>query len=115
MSKINRCRVKEWRVPLVIPLGVSTVSVAFVVSKNATSIAVSETIGALLHVLGHAMSWRKPFNGVKDLLRFAVFGFIDPLGLLVQIGYPLKKEARIMYRAMFPVPSSSPRRILGHT
>ncbi|OGP65228.1 MAG: hypothetical protein A2170_03440 [Deltaproteobacteria bacterium RBG_13_53_10] len=53
------------------------------------------------------MSWRKPLNGIKDLLRFAVLGFIDHLGLLVQIGYPLEKEVQIMYRAMFPVPSSS--------
>jgi hypothetical protein len=29
---------------------------------------------------------RNPFEGIKDLLLFAVLGFIDYLGLLVQIG-----------------------------
>jgi hypothetical protein len=32
---------------------------------------------------------REPFEGIKDLFLFAILGFIDHPGLLVQIGHPL--------------------------
>jgi len=31
----------------------------------------------------------QPFQGVKDLLLFAVLGFIDHLGFLGKVGHPL--------------------------
>ena len=75
--------------------------------KNRGPIADPENTGAIPRVLEPAMSWRGPFNVMKDHLRLAGLGFIDHLGLPVQIGYLMEKEVRIMHRAMFPVASSS--------
>jgi len=35
---------------------------------------------------------QKPIEGIKDLLLFAVLGFIDHLGILGKIGHPLLGE-----------------------